>query len=102
MPMRIRILRSKHRPNLTHPLHIHSNSHLLEKLRALRQISLAIKVLDFKNIRASLGRSARNLRRLYPSETMLVHVLDEEIADAALELEDGLIRCSPYIKDPIV
>ncbi len=100
--MCIRVFRSKDRTNLTHPFHVHCYGHLFEELGALRKVCFRIKVLDLEDSSTTFCCSSGQSRRVDPGEFVLVHELYEEVTDAALQLEDGLVGRRSSIKNPIV
>ena len=56
------LLRAEHRPDLEDALKAGGHCHLLVELRALRQIRLAVEILDLEHVRAGFARRADELR----------------------------------------
>eukprot|EP00982_Pelagococcus_subviridis_P017188 31522-Pelagococcus_subviridis.AAC.5 len=100
--MRVRILRSKHRPNLENSVHVRLDRHLLIQLRRLRQARGLAHVIQLEHGRAALGRAADELRRVNLHEVLPPKRLPEQLAHRALHAKDGLVRRRPQIDDAVV
>lgn len=100
--MRVAVFGTKDGTNLKNALHVTRNTHLLAQLRALRQICLALEVLDLKHVAAALGRRAHQLGRKDPPRAALKHVLGEQLSDAGGDPGDSLVGLGLQIEHAVV
>ena len=96
------LLRAEHRPDLKDALKAGGHCHLLVELRALRQIRLAIEILDLEHIRAGFARRADELRGVNLHELALQQELTHGVDHDGLRLEHQLIRVGAQVNPAIV
>ena len=68
---------------------IRAHRRLFVELRTLREVCVAIKILDLKKVRTALGRRAENLRRFYLEKSLGTHRLIIGIKHFRIDTEDS-------------
>lgn len=86
----IRVLGSEDGTNLEDTFHVRSDTHLLRKLRTLREVRRSTEVVDFEYCGTGLGCGALELGGVDLDEALLREEDAEELADAREDPEYGL------------
>ena len=101
VPVGVGIFSSKDGPDLVHPLHISSDSHLFSQLRRLGQESGAAEVVDFEHSGTRLSCSGLEFGRLNLSEALRIEEGSEEISDAGAKTKDRMGDRGTEVDNPV-
>ena len=96
------LLRAEHRPHLEDALKAGGHRHLLVELRALRQIRLAVEILDLEHVRAGFARRADELRGVNLHEPARQQEFAHGVNHNGLRLEHQLVRVGAQVDPAIV
>ena len=96
------LLRAEHRPHLEDALKAGGHRHLLVELRALRQIRLAVEILDLEHVRAGFARRADELRGVDLHEPARQQEFAHGVNHNGLRLEHQLVRVGAQVDPAIV
>uniref|UniRef100_A0A7S3CR00 Uncharacterized protein n=1 Tax=Strombidium rassoulzadegani TaxID=1082188 RepID=A0A7S3CR00_9SPIT len=102
MPVRVGVLGPEHGSDLEDAVEVGAESHLLVELGALGEAGLLAEVLELENVGPALGGPSDHLGGVDLDEVVLDHELSVELADAGLDLEDGLVRGHSQVDDAVV
>lgn len=85
------VLRSEDGGNLEHSLKVAGHEHLLVQLGGLGQEGVALEVVELEDVGSSLRGSGNHLGSVDLNEALGDQELPEQLADAVLDSEDGLV-----------
>ena len=99
-------LGAENRSALENALESRRHRHLFVKLRALREVGVAVEVLDFKHVRAALGRRADQLRRVDLDKVLFEQVVTHRVDENRLRPKHQLVlfgaEVDPAVVDALV
>ena len=84
----VRLFSSEARRTFEYSLESRRHSHLLVELRRLREIGVAVKVVELEDLGARLGSRADDLGEMELGELILKEIVAESRGDLALNVED--------------